>query len=191
MNKFIILLLIAVSLFVSFGLASTSELLKDQSVLTYLTATPTPSAEIEKIELDRNKVSIPCHPSVRPKEKNCGDNTSIKVRVNAKNPRNVALSYEYTVSTGRIVGQGENVTWDSAGVQPGVYTITVGINDGSEVRYVTKTESITVERCDCVIADLSCPSVSISTPHDSVKAGETITFTANLSNPSSSDIEYN
>lgn len=191
MNKFIVFLLIAVSLFVLPGLVSTTEAFKNQFVFVNPTVTPTPSAEIEKIELDRKKVFIPCRPGMRPREENCGDNASIKVKVSVKNPRNVALLYEYTVSGGRIIGQGANVIWDLAGVQPGYYTITVGINDSSGVRTITKTESVSVAECDCPPVDAACPTLLISTPNDSVKAGETVTFMANVSGTSDSDLAYN
>src|SRR5664279_1261980 len=36
-----------------------------------------------------------------------------------------ASRYEWTVSGGRVVGQGADVTWDFAGVEPGTYTATV------------------------------------------------------------------
>lgn len=192
MNRSIVFLLIAVSLFVSLGSVSPTEALINQSVFVNPTATPTPSAEIEKIELDRKKVFLSCRPGMRPREgMNCDDTASIKVKVSVSNPRNVALSYEYTVSGGRIIGQGANVTWDLAGVQPGYYAITVGINDGSGFRTITKTESVSVVECDCPPVDLACPTVFISTPNDSVKAGETITFTANVSGTSASDLAYN
>ena len=57
------------------------------------------------------------------------------------------LTYNYTVSGGRIVGQGANVTWDVGGLQPGTYTITAGVNDGCGVCGQTQTKTITVKEC--------------------------------------------
>ncbi len=75
---------------------------------------------------------------------------STNVTTTAVDPENDVLTYNYTVSGGRIVGQGANVSWDLTGVNPGTYTITAGVDDGCGVCGQTKTQTITVEKCDCV-----------------------------------------
>jgi hypothetical protein len=43
------------------------------------------------------------------------------------------LTFNYTVSGGKIVGQGAKVVWDLSGVKPGTYTITAAAEDGCGV----------------------------------------------------------
>lgn len=56
----------------------------------------------------------------------CSNNKVIKVKtigVDTGNER-----YVYTVSAGKIIGEGYNIEWDLSGVAPGIYTITAGIS---------------------------------------------------------------
>jgi outer membrane protein OmpA-like peptidoglycan-associated protein len=52
------------------------------------------------------------------------------VTCNGSDPDNDPLTYSYTVTGGQIVGSGSNVQFDSAGLQPGTYTVTCTVNDG-------------------------------------------------------------
>jgi hypothetical protein len=187
MNKSFIFLLIAVSLVVSFGFASKAA--PDKNQFVFFNPTPKPFAEIEKIKLDRNEVFSPCPPGMTTAAE-CGDNGLIKVKISVVNPRNTELLYEYTVSGGRIIGKGSNVAWDLSGVTEGVYTITVGIDDGSELAAKTQTETVRVKRCNCRFVD-ACPATEISTPTASVRAGKTVTFTAKIAGVAPSGISYN
>jgi len=187
MNKYFIFLLLAVSLFVSLGFYSGAETRQNQTA--FVNPTPTPSAKIEKAALDREEIFIPCPPGVKRNEK-CDEAFSIKVEISAVNPRNAELLYHYTVSGGRIIGKGASVSWDLSGVRPGTYTITVGIDEGRGIEAETLTKTVQVKECNCPIVD-ACPVIEISTPADSVKAGETITFTANVSGDFGSNMTYN
>jgi hypothetical protein len=104
----------------------------------------------------------------------------LSVSTTAVDPENDVLTYNYTVSGGRIVGQGANVTWDVAGLAPGQYTITAGVNDGCGVCGTTQTRTITVSDCaDCKIP-CDCGTLSVSGPSGLTPAGDTMTFTANV-----------
>jgi hypothetical protein len=53
------------------------------------------------------------------------------------------LLYTYTVTAGRLSGDGANAVWSLAGVAPGTYSVTVEVDDGCGcISY--KTASITV-----------------------------------------------
>jgi outer membrane protein OmpA-like peptidoglycan-associated protein len=52
------------------------------------------------------------------------------VTCNASDPDNDPLTYSYTTTGGQIVGSGSNVQFDSAGLQPGNYTVKCAVNDG-------------------------------------------------------------
>jgi hypothetical protein len=191
MTKYFILLLTAVSFSVSLGLSSKVVESQNQTMVVNPTPTPEPFAKIEKFELDRNEVFIPCRPGMQTPEK-CDDGTSIKVKITAANPRNYALNYYYTVSGGRIVGKGASVSWDLSGVRAGTYTITAGIGGDAEAFGETQTKTVQVKECSsCRYVD-ACPVIEISTPTDDpVKAGETLTFTANVAGIPTENITYN
>jgi photosystem II stability/assembly factor-like uncharacterized protein len=60
------------------------------------------------------------------------------------------MKYVYTVTGGRIVGDGPTVQWDLTDLKPGIYTITAGISQPSKifgwrVFGKTMTESVTVK----------------------------------------------
>jgi hypothetical protein len=153
-----------------------------------------PPANVESITLGEKRVTIPCQPGFHPREGgSCTDDMSVTVSTVARDVDNDVLTYNYTVSGGRVVGQGANVSWDLSGAQAGTYTITVGVDDGCGVCGQTKTETITVASCDCVqdVTPCSCPTLSVTGPSGETPAGGTMTFTANVSGGSANDITYN
>jgi len=139
-----------------------------------------PFANVDSVTLSSREIVIPCQPGFRPKAgTSCPEGTTITVgsRASSSDPTDV-LTYNYTVSGGRIVGSGANVTWDLSGVRPGTYTITVGADNGCGICGTTKTETITVRECDCEpICD--CPTLDIS-GGGVVEAGTPMNFTLNV-----------
>lgn len=69
------------------------------------------------------------------------EDRNVLIIVNALDPENDVLTYNYKVSAGRIVGVGAKVTWDLSGQGPGTYTIICAVDDGIGFRgrYVTKS----------------------------------------------------
>jgi hypothetical protein len=137
---------------------------------------------VDRLTVEKT-VTIPCPDGYRPKSgSNCSDDMSVNVSTSASDPENDVLTYNYTVSGGRIVGTGANVSWDLSGVQPGTYTITAGVDDGCGVCGKTVTETVTVVRCDCEPIRVECPScptsVDVNGPSGTTNPGETMTFTA-------------
>ncbi|MGI8788410.1 MAG: hypothetical protein ACR2HG_11695 [Pyrinomonadaceae bacterium] len=148
-------------------------------------------ADVTDLALNKTTVTNPCPPGFRPAEgQACSDDRTVGITTTAVDPENDVLTYNYTVSGGRIVGQGANVTWDLTGAQPGTYTITSGVDDGCGVCGKTQTRTITVADCNCIkVCD--CPTLSVTGPPASVNAGDTITFTANVAGGSQSEVTYN
>jgi hypothetical protein len=111
----------------------------------------------------------------------------------ATDAENDVLTYSYTPSGGRIVGQGANVTWDLSGVRAGTYTITVGVDDGCGICGQTKTQTIEVKECDDCFTELvcNCPTLSVTGPSGTVQPGESMTFTANVSGGTQENITFN
>jgi hypothetical protein len=194
MPKLAVFLLIAVSLFVSLGFGSNIKAHKTQFTLNNPTATPTPkfSAQIEKIELNKNEIIIGCEPNnkIYSEHLTCPDDDGIvKVKTSVNNPKSIALSYIYSVSGGQIIGSGAEISWNLKGVRPENYTITVEIKGKRRVSSEIKSKKIKVIECDCPVRCV-CPSLSVSGGGD-VTAGETVNFEANVSYIDIKEIKYN
>jgi hypothetical protein len=94
---------------------------------------------------------------------------------------NDTLTYSYTVSGGRVVGQGANVNWDLSGVKPGSYTITSAVDDGCGFCGKTQTQTITVKSCPDCVTPCNCPSsISVTGPSGVTPINSSMTFTANV-----------
>jgi hypothetical protein len=68
----------------------------------------------------------------------------IDISTSVGNPNNDILTYNYTVTGGRIVGTGAKVKWDLSGVRSGTYTITAGVDDGCGLCGATVTKTVVV-----------------------------------------------
>lgn len=151
-------------------------------------------ANVTAVTLGRTTITLPCVAPLIPAEgANCSDDVTTTVATTASDAENDVLTYNYTVSGGRIVGQGANVSWDLTGVRPGTYTITAGVDDGCGLCGQTQTQTITVVECNCVAPPppCNCPSLSVTGPGGITAPGGTMTFTANLSGGDQNNITYN
>ena len=147
-------------------------------------------ANIDSVNLSNTVITLPCPAGQMPKTGSCDDNKTISVSTKASDPENDVLTYNYTVSGGRVIGTGANVQWDLSGAQPGTYTITTGVDDGCGVCGKTNTQTITVKQCDCA-PKCSCPSLTVNGPSGLTNPGEPMTFVANVSGGSGGDVTYN
>ncbi|MFN2491998.1 MAG: PKD domain-containing protein [Pyrinomonadaceae bacterium] len=134
------------------------------------------------VSASNSTVTLPCIDG----NTNCPvGGTSVDLTADARDPDNDTLLYTWSVTGGRLSGEGRTVTWDLSGVQPGTYTASVEVADGC-CHTVPATTTVTVARCtDCGRA---CPTVSVSCP-DSVRQGSDITFSASIS--SGDNVTYN
>lgn len=100
-----------------------------------------------ELKLSRDVVSS-CS-SANSGEFSADETASYKINVStiAFDPDNDPVTYQYTVSAGKIAGRGNNVVWDLAGVADGVYTITAAADDGCGFCGEPKTKSVTVKNC--------------------------------------------
>jgi len=106
--------------------------------------------------------------------------SEVQLTANASDPDNDQLLYTWSVTGGRLSGEGKTVTWDLTGVANGTYTATVEVNDGNQ-HTATGSATVTVAECSgCEIPKPPCPTVSVSCP-DSVEFNQPITFTASVS----------
>jgi hypothetical protein len=146
---------------------------------------------IDSVTLSDTVITLPCPANTKSRSGSCGDNHTISVATKATDPDNDVMTYSYTVSGGRIVGSGPNVSWDLSGAQVGTYTITTGADDGCGMCGKTDTRTITVRECpDCeAILHCSCGTLSVTGPSGVVAPGVPMTFTANVSG--GGDVTYN
>ncbi|MFN2415413.1 MAG: PKD domain-containing protein, partial [Pyrinomonadaceae bacterium] len=113
----------------------------------------------------------------------CGA-TSLMVRLTAEaaDPDGDRLLYTYLTDGGKLNGDGPATTLDLKGVAPGLYTVTVEVDDGRGGT-ASDTTKVTVNRCACPppYDPPPCPTVDVSCPSDPVRPGTPITFTVKVS----------
>ena len=148
-----------------------------------------PPANVTALALDKESVTIACPTGTNPQAESCSDDASIKLTATAADDENAPLTFIYTVTGGRIIGQGASVVWDLTGVSPATYAVTVGANNGSGVRGKTVTRTVTVRNCDCG-QNCSCPTLDVIGPAAPVRLNETMIFTANVSGGSQNVVGY-
>jgi hypothetical protein len=106
--------------------------------------------------------------------------SEVTLTANAADPDNDQMLYTWSVTGGRLSGEGRSVTWDLSGVANGTYTASVEVNDGNQ-HTASSSATVTVAECTgCEKPPPPCPVVSVSCPND-VGPGEPITFTASVS----------
>jgi len=117
--------------------------------------------------------------------------SEVTLVANASDPDNDQLLYTWSVTGGRLSGEGRQVTWDLSGVANGSYTATVEVNDGNQ-HTASGNTTVTVADCTgCLPPPPPCPVVSVSCPTD-VEPNAPITFTASVSGgPSGASWTYN
>ncbi|HEX8288954.1 MAG TPA: hypothetical protein VF556_13210 [Pyrinomonadaceae bacterium] len=114
-------------------------------------------ANVANLILNRSEITIEENKSA--KKSRFSKNAKVSVVTEATDAENDVLTYNYSVSGGKIVGQGAKVVWDLSGVEPGIYTITAGVDDGCGVcgQTITKTVLIKESLNSSVKATLNKP----------------------------------
>jgi hypothetical protein len=105
-------------------------------------------------------------------------NSTVGLVTTATDPDGDTLLYTYTVTGGRVTGEGTNVSWDLSGVGAGTYTASVEVDDGCGCITASST-TVTVAECSDCVADVTCPTVTVSCP-DGVQEGTAATVSANV-----------
>src|SRR5215510_2197636 len=122
-------------------------------------------------------VTLPCPPDQHSSSGSCptAATASVSLTTTASDPDGDTLLYSYTVTGGRITGEGANVTWDLSGVGPGTYTASVDVDDGCGC-ITTATTTVTIANCPDCVPNVVCPRPN-ATCVDAVDPGTPITFT--------------
>jgi hypothetical protein len=141
---------------------------------------PPPPNEAPTVSVSASMSSIlrPCPPGTSSTSCTPTGN-EVTLTANATDPNNDQLLYTWSVTGGRLSGEGRSVTWDLSGVQNGTYTATVEVADGGGLK-ANGSATVTVADCTgCVAPPPPCPTVTVSCPTD-VDAGQPVTFTASV-----------
>ncbi len=152
-------------------------------------------ANVDSVTLGASTITLPCRNGQVSRSGSCPDpNRMVSVATRASDPENDVLTYNYTVSGGRIVGTGANVQWDLSSAQAGTYTIVTGVDDGCGVCGRTDTKTITIRECpDCYTpvteTPCNCGTLSVSGPSGVTNPGDTMSFTATAT--ASGNLTYN
>jgi hypothetical protein len=117
--------------------------------------------------------TIPCPYGYSIVSPQCNPPGILKLRLStiAFDPDGDGLSYRYSVSGGKVVGAGSNVTWNLLRVAPGPYTATVSVKDHRGGTTSSSTEILVQE---CTICANPCPTLSTQCPEDSVEGHELV-----------------
>jgi hypothetical protein len=135
--------------------------------------------DVEKISLSKKEINSWCPTHKRPTSMCPKGTQSVEVTITAKNVHD-GLTYYYTVTGGKIVGEGPKVQWDLSDTRPGRYTITAGIGKDDVVLGKIATENISERECPECDLPCACPFIKVSGPAGPVKAGDTVVFRSSV-----------
>lgn len=147
---------------------------------------PTVGPTITSVTASSSSITLPCPEGTFSNSCPASANMVLGLSALANDADGDVLVYSWSVTGGRITGDGRNVTWDLTGAQPGTYTASVQVSDGTHPA-VSGSTTVTIANCsNC--EKPPCPTVNVSCP-DTVEPGQPITFTANFSGNQS--VTYN
>jgi hypothetical protein len=134
--------------------------------------TKKPSVELRA---SQTLITIPCPPNSRSRSGSCSAELDRRVGLTTlARDFNKQAVYKYSVTVGRVIGEGSEVVWDLTGVWPGNHAAAVEVQDNKGHRAASSLIVKMVNCADCLICDGLCPTVSV-TCYEVVKAGTPIT----------------
>ena len=143
---------------------------------------------VSSVSTSISSILRPCPPGQNPVDCTPTGN-EVQLTANATDPDNDPLLYTWSVTGGRLTGEGRSVTWDLSGVAPGTYTATVEVDDGNQHK-ANGSATVTVGDCRCQPPPPPCPTVSVSCA-SSADPGPPIRFTAAVSGGEGLTLTYN
>jgi len=136
------------------------------------------------VSASMSTITLPCPEGTSSTSCSPSSSRSVDLTASAADPDNDTLLYTWSVTGGRLTGEGRSVSWDLSGVNPGTYTASVEVNDGNAH---TANSSTTVTIAACTGCVPPCPTVSVSCPSD-VDQGSAITYSASAGD---ANVTYN
>jgi hypothetical protein len=133
--------------------------------------------EISSFKAEAATVTMPCPDWGSSLLCSPNANFTLTLTTDASDSDGDALLYEYTVTGGKINGEGRSVSWDYYGLKPGSYTAKVVVNDqhGGSASASTNITVAVCTACDppCTDLNMSCPQI--------VEEGRSIVFSVSIS----------
>ena len=113
------------------------------------------------------------------------EGTSVKISANAQDPdRNDELSFDWSASAGgRLMADNGSVTFDSAGLDPGIYTVGLTVRDKKQNTAVCAVD-LNVEK------NKQAPIISCDRASTSVNAGESTNLQTTASDANADPLSY-
>ncbi|HEY8227303.1 MAG TPA: hypothetical protein VIG25_18670 [Pyrinomonadaceae bacterium] len=149
---------------------------------------PNVAPVIRAVTTSISSITRPCPPPTTSATCTPSGN-EVTLTADAFDEDNDTLLYTWSVTGGRLTGEGKTVTWDLSGVANGTYTATVEVDDGN-MHKVSGTATVTVADCaDCKVPFV-CPTVSVSCPSQA-DPGTPVTFNATISPDPGVPVTYN
>jgi hypothetical protein len=135
------------------------------------------SGPIKSIKVEQNVLTLPCPQGA----KQCGcfpsSNLLVNVELEVVKP-DKRVRYTFSVTAGRIIGEGPKVVWDLRNTPPGSYSIHAQAVRKGKMLPGTKGETINIvgniNSCDC----FDCPILEINATKRSIAAGDTVSVSA-------------
>jgi hypothetical protein len=141
---------------------------------------------IRSIKVEQNVLTLPCPQGVE----QCGCFPSSNFLVNVElevGKLDKWVRYSFSVSAGKIIGEGPKVVWDLRNTPPGSYTINAQAIRKGKPLPGTKGETIdivgNINSCDC----FDCPVLDINATNRSIAAGDTVSVSAVMNRRSQDD----
>jgi len=106
--------------------------------------------------------------------------SQVRLNARASSPGGYPIRYRWSTSAGRINGDGPAVSWDLAGLAPGVYKAFMDIETGTNGEECQVFTSTTVEVKPCPQVRPVCPNVEIICPTNIV-IDQPLKFSSNIS----------
>lgn len=156
--------------------------------------TKTPASEkhdgVDNLVLDNEQVFIPCFYSFSENAMCSKSDLNVKVNTLSKDAENNSLKYYYTITGGKIIGEGANVIWNFSETRPGKYTITASVGNDYIIKGKSVTKTIELEECPQCPAPCECPMISVFGPTKPIKAGDSFIVTAKVTGGSQESVAY-
>lgn len=156
--------------------------------------TKTPADEkfygVDNLILDTEQVFLWCPYSISENAMCSKNDLNVKVKSFSKDAEKNGLKYYYTVSGGKIVGEGADVIWNFSGVYIGKYTITASVGNDNVINGKAVTKTVEVEECPVCDPPSECPTITVSGPTKPIKAGNSFIVTANVSGGTQESVGY-
>jgi outer membrane protein OmpA-like peptidoglycan-associated protein len=113
-----------------------------------------------------------------------GSNETVRVTARANDPDGDALNYTWTANGGRVDGTGPEVSWNSAGTNPGMYTVTARVDDGKGGTASCAVDIRVEPRPN------RAPTLTCSADRSSVLVGERVRITGQGSDADGDSLTY-